>query len=152
MSCALKLNVTPGFQKTTTIPWPLQVFQELSTSCQDHFLHSTDPTTLNKIIITFDWSSSLSIFPSYNSTNPGGRGGESDDYYLQHEMFVTCYVIGQFLTICTWQDLNYAILPTFRNISLKFSHFRNWNLRNLFTVSICLCTCIFFPFHIHLTQ
>lgn len=54
MSCALKLNVAPGFQKTTTIPWPLQVFQELSTSCQDHFLHSTDPTTLNKIFITFD--------------------------------------------------------------------------------------------------
>ena len=59
-------------------------------------------------------------------------------------MFVTCYVIGQFLTICTWQDLNYAILPTFRNISLKFSHFRNWNLRNLFTVSICSWICIFF--------
>lgn len=69
MSCALKLNVTPGFQKTTTIPWPLQVFQELSTSCQDHFLHSTDPTTLNKIFITY---------PSFPA-NPGSGGGESDD-------------------------------------------------------------------------
>ena len=99
MSCALKLNVTPGFQKTTTIPWPLQVFQELSTSCQDHFLHSTDPTTLTKL------SSLLTdhqVYPSFPATtNPGGRGGESDDYYSQHEMFATCYVIGQFLTICT---------------------------------------------------
>lgn len=41
---ALNINVNPLlFHTTVTLPWPLLVFQELLTSCQDHSLHNRDP-------------------------------------------------------------------------------------------------------------